>query len=50
VAIHGSAARIDAVRQDDEFRGAPQTRRWSSTTSANIEGLTDDGVARQMGI
>jgi hypothetical protein len=50
VAVHGSAAQIDALRQDDEFRRSTADAMMIVDRLRHIEGYTNEGVASQMEI
>ncbi|MGN6872683.1 MAG: hypothetical protein ACTHMY_30205 [Solirubrobacteraceae bacterium] len=50
VAVHGSAAQIDALRQDEEFVRSTADAMMIVDKLRHIEGYTNEGVARQMGI
>jgi hypothetical protein len=50
VAIHGSAAQIDAVRQDEEFVRNTADAALIVDGLRHIVGHTNEGVARQMEI
>ncbi len=50
VAVHGSAAQIDALRQDDEFLRSTADAMMIVDRLRHLEGYTNEGVARQMGI
>jgi hypothetical protein len=48
VAVHGSAAQIDALRQDPEFLRNTADAMMIVDRLRHIEGYTNEGVARQM--
>jgi hypothetical protein len=50
IAVHGSAAQIDALRQDDEFIRNTVDAAMIVDGLRHIEGYTNEGVARQMGV
>jgi hypothetical protein len=50
IAVHGSAAQIDALRQDDEFVRNTADAMMIVEGLRHIEGYANEGVARQMGI
>jgi hypothetical protein len=50
IAVHGSAAQIDALRQDDEFIRNTVDAAMIVDGLRHIEGYTNEGVARQMEI
>ncbi len=50
VAVHGSAAQIDALRQDEEFVRSTADAMMIVENLRHIEGYTNEGVARQMEI
>ncbi|HET6869362.1 MAG TPA: hypothetical protein VFH80_25855 [Solirubrobacteraceae bacterium] len=50
IAVQGSAAQIDALRQDDEFIRNTIDATMIVDGLRHIEGYTNEGVARQMGM
>ena len=50
VAVHGSAAQIDALRKDEEFMRSTADAMMIVDRLRHIEGYTNEGVARQLGI
>lgn len=50
VAIHGSAAQIDALRQDEEFVRSTADAMMIVENLHHTEGYTNEAVARQMAI
>jgi hypothetical protein len=50
IAVHGSAAQIDALRQDEEFLRNTVDAMMIVDGLRHIEGYANEGVARQMGI
>ena len=50
VAVHGTAAQIDALRQDEEFLRSTADAMMIVDKLRHVEGYTNEGVARQMGI
>lgn len=50
VAVHGSAAQIDALRQDEEFVQSTADAMMIVDKLRHIEGYTNEGVAHQMEI
>jgi hypothetical protein len=50
VAVHGSASQIDALKQDDEFMRSTADAMLIVEGLRHIDGYTNEGVARQMGI
>jgi hypothetical protein len=48
VAVHGSAAQIDALRQDEEFVRSTADAMMIVDGLRHIEGYTNEGVAAQM--
>jgi hypothetical protein len=50
VAVHGSAAQIDALRLDEDFVRSTADAMMIVDKLRHIEGYTNDGVARQMGV
>ena len=50
IEVHGSAAQIDAVRQDDEFVRNTADAMMIVDRVRHIEGYTNEGVARQIEI
>ena len=50
VAVHGSAAQIDALRQDEEFVRSTADAMMIVDKLRHIEGYSNEGVARQMGV
>ncbi len=50
VAVHGSAAQIDALRHDEEFVRSTADAMMIVENLRHIEGYTNEGVARQMEI
>jgi hypothetical protein len=50
VAIHGSAAQIDALRQDEEFVRSTADALMIVENLHHTEGYANEGVARQMAI
>jgi hypothetical protein len=50
IAVHGSAAQIDALRQDEEFLRNTADAIMIVDNVRHIEGYTNEGVAHQMGI
>jgi hypothetical protein len=49
-AVHGSAAQIDALRQDEEFVRNTADAMMIVENLRHIEGYTNEGVARQMAV
>ena len=50
VAVHGSAAQIHALREDEEFVRSTTDAMMIVDKLRHIEGYTNEGVARQMEI
>lgn len=50
VAVRGTAAQIDALRQDEEFVRSTVDAAMIVDNLRHIEGYTNEGVARQMEI
>jgi hypothetical protein len=50
ISVQGSAAQIDALRQDDEFIRSTADAMLIVDKLRHIEGYTNEGVARQMEI
>jgi hypothetical protein len=50
VTVHGSAQQIDALRQDEDFVRNTADAMMVVENLRHIEGYTNEGVARQMGI
>jgi hypothetical protein len=48
VAVHGSAAQIDALRQDADFMRSTADAMMIVDRLRHIEGYSNEGVARQM--
>jgi hypothetical protein len=50
ITVHGSAAQLDALQEDDEFMGHMVDAELIVEDFAVCEGFADEGVARQLAI